>query len=125
MSRGRAVAKFLRGSAKRTVSKFLRNLVARLSGRGARKFKTKPATRFHKKSVSNKQVPRQHCLMHESAPGKELQGIKAAESPFRLKALGGVQHIATDAWMMKDENMDGSCQVLEKLSVWKITTEFP
>ena len=33
--------------------------------------------------------------------------------------------MAKDAWMVKIKMMDGSCQVLEGLSVEKVTTEFP
>ena len=65
------------------------------------------------------------CLMHESIPGKELEGVKVAQGPFVIGAVGGVKVMAQDAWMVKINMMDGSCQVLEGLSVEKVTSEFP
>ena len=65
------------------------------------------------------------CLMDESVPGKELEGVKVAQGPFPIGAVGGIQVMAKDAWMVKIKMVDGSCQILEGLSVEKVTSEFP
>ena len=65
------------------------------------------------------------CLMDDSVPGKELEGVKVAQGPFPIGAVGGIQIMAKDAWMVKIKMFDGSCQVLEGLSVEKVTSEFP
>ena len=63
--------------------------------------------------------------MRESVPGKEVQGVKVAKGPIRIRAVAEVQVMAMNAWMVKIKMIDGSYQVHEGLSVGKITAEFP
>ena len=64
-------------------------------------------------------------LMKEGVPGKELEGVKVAHGPFVIGAVGDMKVIARDAWMVKCKMMDGGCQVLEGLTVDKVTSDFP
>ena len=64
-------------------------------------------------------------LMKDGVPGVELEGIKVQQGPFVIGAVGGVQVMAMDAWMVKVKMMDGGCHVLEGLSVNKVTSDFP
>ena len=65
------------------------------------------------------------CLINVSVPGKELDGVKVAHGPFSIGAVGGTQVLAQDAWMVKIKMLDGSYQILEGLTVQKVTAEFP
>ena len=64
-------------------------------------------------------------LMKDSVPGVELQGVKVKQGPFAIGAVGGVEVMAKDAWMVKVKMSDGGCHVLEGLSIERVTSDFP
>ena len=64
-------------------------------------------------------------LLKDGVPGHELEGVKVQQGPFAIGAVGGVQVMAKDAWMVKCKMADGGCHVLEGLSVDKVTSIFP
>ena len=64
-------------------------------------------------------------LLEDGVPGNELEGVKVANGPFVIGAVGGVKVMARDAWMVKCKMMGGGSQVLEGLTVDKVTSCFP
>ena len=64
-------------------------------------------------------------LMKDDVPGVQLEGVKVQQGPFAIGAVGGVQVMANDAWMVKVKMSDGACHVLEGLSVDRVTSNFP
>ena len=66
------------------------------------------------------------CLMDKEVPETgECEGVKVAHGPFSIGAIAGVQVMAKDAWMLKLKMADGSVQLLEGLSVDRVTSDFP
>ena len=53
--------------------------------------------------------------MKDGVPGQELEGVRVQQGPFTIGAVGGVQVMAKDAWMVKIKMIDGGCHVLEGL----------
>ena len=64
-------------------------------------------------------------LIKHGVPGKELEGLKVAHGPFVIGAVGDKKVMTRDAWMVKCQMSDGSCQIMEGLSVDKVTSCFP
>ena len=64
-------------------------------------------------------------LMKDGVPGKELEGVRVAHGPFTIGAVGDSKVMARDAWMVKCKMIDGSCQILEGLTVDRVTSSFP
>ena len=65
------------------------------------------------------------CLMRSDVPENELTGVKTAQGPFPIGAVGGVQVMARDAWMVKVKMTDGPQEVIECLTVDRVTSDFP
>ena len=65
------------------------------------------------------------CLMRSDVPENELIGVKTAQGPFPIGAVGGVQVMARDAWMVKVKMTDGPQEVIECLTVDRVTSDFP
>ena len=63
--------------------------------------------------------------MRSDVPENELTGVKTAQGPFTIGAVGGVQVMARDAWMVKVKMTDGPQEVIECLTVDRVTSDFP
>ena len=85
---------------------------------GCAEGKTRPIPMLYDSGCSD-------LLLKEGIPGKELEGVKVANGPFVIGAVGDMKVMARDAWMVKCKMMDGGCQVLEGLTVDKVTSKFP
>ena len=86
---------------------------------GAAEGKSRPVNILYDSGCSD-------CLMDKAVPeGGECEGVKVAQGPFIIGAIAGVQVRARDAWMIKVKMADSSVQILEGLSVDRVTSDFP
>ena len=66
-----------------------------------------------------------HCVMREGVPGEELKGTLVQEGPFDIGGVGGARVQANSEWVVLLDREDGRKQVVQGLTVDKVTSDFP
>ena len=66
-----------------------------------------------------------HAVFQSGVPGTELKGQLVAKGPFSIGGVGGITTTAEDEWVVLMPRSDGRKQLVQGLTVPKITSEFP
>ena len=65
------------------------------------------------------------AVFKEDIPGKELRGKITRKGPFYMSGVGDIRTSANNMWLCSMDLADGGKQLVQGLSVDKVTTEFP
>jgi hypothetical protein len=66
-----------------------------------------------------------HACFQEGIPGGELNGEIIAKGPFQIGGVGAMKTKANDEWIVSVERTDGTRQLIQGLTVDKVTCDFP
>ena len=80
--------------------------------------KTKPVMTFYDTGCS-------HAVFKQGIPREQLCGQLVAKGPFNIDGVGGLSTLALDEWIVSVPRCDGKKQLIQGLTVPKITTDFP
>ena len=80
--------------------------------------KTAPVMTFYDSGCS-------HAVFKEGVPREQLRGQIVARGPFNIGGVGGLSTIANDEWLVSVARTDGKKQLVQGLTVPKITSDFP
>ena len=80
--------------------------------------KTRPVTVFYDSGCS-------HVVFKHGVPGVELEGVKNKQGPLDLKAVGNTTLTVREEWTCLLSKTNGSKQIVQGVSMDKITTTFP
>ena len=80
--------------------------------------KTRPVNIFYDKGCS-------HIVFKHGVPGSELDGIMTKKGPLSLNAVGDTSIKCRDEWVCLLNKSNGSKQVVQGVSVDRITSTFP
>ena len=65
------------------------------------------------------------AVFREEIPVKELRGKITRNGPFYMNGVGDIRTTANNMWLCSMDLADGGKQLVEGLSVNKVTTDFP
>ena len=80
--------------------------------------KTAPVNTFYDGGCS-------HAVFKDGVPGEQLRGQLVTKGPFTIGGVGGLTTQALDEWVVSVPRSDGRKQLIQGLTVKKITSEFP
>ena len=80
--------------------------------------KTRPLNTFYDNGCS-------HAVFLEGVPGEELRGQIVCKGPFQIHGVGGLSTKALDEWVTCVKRADGKIQLIQGLTVPKVTSDFP
>ena len=80
--------------------------------------KTRPVTVFYDSGCS-------HVVFKHGVPGVELEGVKNKQGPLDLKAVGNTTLTVREEWTCLLSKTNGSKQIVQGVSMDRITTTFP
>ena len=66
-----------------------------------------------------------HAVFKDGIPGEQLRGQLVAKGPFNIDGVGGLSTLALDEWVVSVPRTDGKKQLIQGLTVPKITSDFP
>ena len=66
-----------------------------------------------------------HAVFKTGVPGTELKGQIVAKGPFNIGGVGGMMTTAEDEWVVLMQRADGRKQLVQGLTVSRITSDFP
>ena len=66
-----------------------------------------------------------HACFQEGIPGAELSGEIISKGPFNIGGVGGIKTKANNEWLVSVETVDGGRQLIQGLTVDKVTADFP
>ena len=66
-----------------------------------------------------------HACFQEGIPGGELTGEIISKGPFQIGGVGAMKTKANDEWIVSVETTDGGRQLIQGLTVDKVTHDFP
>ena len=66
-----------------------------------------------------------HAVFKSGVPGTELKGQLVARGPFNIGGVGGLTTTAEDEWAVLMPRTDGRKQLIQGLTVPRITSDFP
>ena len=66
-----------------------------------------------------------HAVFKQGIPGDQLRGQVVNKGPFQIGGVGGLVTTAYDEWVVSVERVDGKKQLIQGLTVPKITSDFP
>ena len=80
--------------------------------------RTKPINTFYDNGCSD-------AVFLEGIPGEQLRGQVVMKGPFTIGGIGGLQTVANDEWVVSVLRADGKKQLIQGLTVERITSDFP
>ena len=80
--------------------------------------RTHPVNTFYDSGCS-------HAVFEDGIPGQELRGQIVNKGPFSIDGVGGLVTAAKDEWVVSVPRTDGKKQLIQGLTVEKITSDFP
>ena len=80
--------------------------------------KTKPVKTFYDTGCS-------HAVFKDGIPGQQLRGQLVTRGPFNIGGVGGLTTTALDEWVVTVTRTDGKKQMIQGLTVPKVTSDFP
>ena len=80
--------------------------------------KTKPVNTFYDTGCS-------HAVFMEGIPGNQLRGQLVCRGPFSIGGVGGLTAKANDEWVASVKRADGKIQLVQGLTVDRVTSDFP
>ena len=66
-----------------------------------------------------------HAVLKDGIPGNELKGTLVQEGPFDIGGVGGARIQANSEWVVLLDREDGRKQIVQALTVDRVTTDFP
>ena len=66
-----------------------------------------------------------HAVFKEGIPGGQLRGQLVAKGPFNIGGVGGLCTTALDEWIVSVPRTDGDTQLIQGLTVPRVTSDFP
>ena len=66
-----------------------------------------------------------HACFKEGIPGGELTGEIISKGPFEIGGVGAIKTKANDEWLVSVETVEGKRQLIQGLTVDKVTADFP
>lgn len=66
-----------------------------------------------------------HAVFQEGIPGAQLRGQIVSKGPFTIDGVGGLVTAANDEWVVSVPRADGKKQLIQGLTVPRITSDFP
>ena len=66
-----------------------------------------------------------HAVLRDGIPGNELKGTLVQEGPFDIGGVGGARVQANSEWVVLLDREDGRKQIVQALTVDRVTTDFP
>ena len=80
--------------------------------------KTEPVNTFYDTGCS-------HAVFQDGIPGNQLRGQIVNKGPFTIGGVGGLETTAMDEWVVSVLRTDGKKQLIQGLTVPRITSDFP
>ena len=80
--------------------------------------KTQPVNTFYDSGCS-------HAIFRDGIPGEQLRGQIVCKGPFQINGVGGLNTQALDEWLTCVKRSDGKIQLVQGLTVSKVTSDFP
>ena len=80
--------------------------------------KSKPVNTFYDTGCS-------HAVFRDGIPGEQLRGQLIAKGPFSINGVGGLNTAALDEWVTCVKRVDNKIQLVQGLTVSKVTADFP
>ena len=82
------------------------------------KGKTGPVRTFYDNGCS-------HAVFKDGIPGGQLRGQMVTKGPFNIGGVGGLSTQALDEWLVTVPRTDGKRQLIQGLTVPRVTSDFP